>query len=100
MVDDDKNVFITTFASVKVKKIDRDKFKWLGGNDVSQWCFGLPTWFLLFNTDTFAKNVILYFSLHILPVETVPYQRCCPVYALMAQFIMEFPQDSTFVFFR
>lgn len=59
MIDDDKNIFITTLAFIKVEKIDRDEFKWLSGDDVSQWRSCLTTRFLVFETDTFSQDIIL-----------------------------------------
>ena len=32
MINDDKNIFITTLAFVEVQEIDRAKFEWLGGD--------------------------------------------------------------------
>ncbi len=66
-----QDIFIPSFALVEVQKVNRNKLKWVAGDNIHEWCSSFFTWLLLFQTGTTLGHKKFNFSLHFWPEEPV-----------------------------
>ncbi len=90
MIDYYKDIFVSSSTFFQVKKVHRDKFKWVSRCDWLKGCSCLSARFLLLHTGASPQHIMLNVSLHVGPKEAVSNQTCGPINTLVPHFVMQF----------
>ena len=96
VIHDNKYLFETALAVLKVDVVDGYKLEWLGGADVNKGCPCLLGWLLLHGASAHLGDVVLYLSSHMWPVESLPSQMNYSLRSKVSCIVMELRVDKLF----